>query len=751
MLAIFIPTFVGMQSVYAVEYNEAEVDSIINLLEEVDVVALKYDSGYRSSAVSGSMLDGDVPERLDLRDSKSISGIVPNFYIPDYGSRITSSIYVRGIGARMDQPAVGLSVDNVGFLNKDSYDFDIADIASIEMLRGPQSSLFGRNTMTGLISVRTLSPMNFQGWRGAVQLGLNSLFRFNLGWYHKFNSKAGLSVVGSFYRYGGHFRNEYNNENVDREINGSLRIKFHWNPSQSVAINNSIASSILRQGGYAYESTATGKIDYNDTCFYRRFLITDGLSVNADIGNLKLMSVTSVQHINDNMTLDQDFLPLPYFTLTQKKNETSLTEDLMLKGTAVSGHYSWLAGVYGFYRHSRMSAPVTFKDYGISELIVKHRNEANPYYPIHWDQRQFPLNSDFRLPSGGGAIYHESRYEMLGWQFAMSLRLDYEHIAMTYNSFCNTSYTIYSNPTGELPFKLDALKAQRVVNVNIDEEGHLSKNYLMLLPKISVMKEFPELNGSNVYLAIGKGYKAGGFNTQMFSDVLQQKLMAFMGLAGRYDVDDIVSYKPEKLWNYEVGTHLNLLGSKMQLDASIFYIDCRDQQLTRFPEGQTTGRMMTNAGRTRSFGGELWMNWTPLERFIVIASYGYTNARFLEYFDGNNDYKGKRLPYAPSNTLYGRVSYDIPCSTKGIYFLDVAVDFNGVGDIYWDEANLLKQKFYGVLGASITYETPRWSVELWGKNLSCTKYNTFYFKSMGNEFLQRGNPLMLGLTLRAKF
>lgn len=753
MILPYIPSMASLTAMSTASATENEVaDSLYNTLNEVDVVAVKFDSGFRNSSVTGTQLKEAQVENLGIRDIKHMSSVVPNFHIPDYGSRITSTIYVRGIGARMDQAGVGLSVDNVNFLNKDSYDFDIPDIASMEMLRGPQSTLFGRNTMTGMINVRTISPMEYQGWRGGVTIGMNNLFRFNLGWYGKVNEKFGMSFVGAFNRYGGEFRNVYCNEPVDREISGSTRLKIAWRPSRHVTINNTLSSSILRQGGYAYENVASGQINYNDTCFYRRFLINDGLSVDVRFPNdMRLTSITNVQHIDDNMTLDQDFLPESYFTLTQKKRETSISEDLMLKGKNISGNYSWMCGLYGFYRHLDMTAPVTFKDYGIARLIEDHRNDANPKFPIYWDDRQFPLNSDFKLPSAGAAIYHESRYRLKSWEFAVGLRLDYEHTRMKYHSFCNTAYTIYRNTSGVLPFTPDSSDVYEKINVNLDETGILSKDYLMFVPKVSVMYEFEDFNLSNVYLSIGKGYKAGGYNTQMFSDVLQQKLMQFMGLGGKYDVNDIVSYKPEKLWNFEIGTHLNLLNSKMQVDASLFYIDCRDQQLTKFPEGQMTGRMMTNAGHTRSFGGEIGFQYEPLKHMMLYATYGYTNARFLKYDDGKADYKGKRLPYAPSNTLFAEASYDIQCSTSGKYFIGCAVNFNGVGDIYWNEANSLKQKFYGLLGASIRYTSPRWSVELWGKNLTNTKYYTFYFLSMGNEFRQKGHKITLGATLRATF
>lgn len=732
-------------------YVAAEADSVYYLLDELDVVAVKHGTAFRQLPVSGTMVGRADVERLGMTDVKGLSSVVPNFHIPDYGSRITSTIYVRGIGARMDQPAVGLTVDNVGFLNKDAYDFDITDISYMEMLRGPQSSLFGRNTMTGLVNIRTLSPMEYEGWRGLTEIGPRQLFRFNLGWYHRFSDSFGFSASGGFYRRDGEFRNSYNGYTVDKELSGNLRLKQVWYPSSSLHLTNTLAQSILRQGGYPYENVASGKISYNDTCFYRRYLLSDALTLTAHIGDLRLVSVSTVQHIDDNMTLDQDFLPQSYFTLTQKKRETAFTEDVMLRGLALDGRYGWLTGVYGFYRHQRMEAPVTFKDYGITRLIELHRNQANPYFPIRWDERQFPLDSRFTLPSGGAAIYHESQYEHGNWKFSAGVRLDYERVALDYHSWCNTSYTIYNNPGGCLPMPADATTYHNIT-VDLDESGRLTSHYLMFLPKVSVMWNIDRLPASNIYLTVGKGYKAGGYNTQMFSDVLQQQLMRFMGLAGQYDVEDIVSYRPEKSWNYEAGTHLNLLESALSLDVSAFYIDCRDQQLTVFPDGQTTGRMMTNAGRTRSLGIELSAFYNILPELSVMATYGFTDARFVDFNDGQQDYAGKRLPYAPSNTLFAEVSYMMNVSKKfKEHYFAAHLNFSGTGDIYWNEANTLRQKFYGLLGITFGYNTPRWSVELWGKNLTCTKYHTFYFLSMGNEFRQRGHGLDYGITIRANF
>lgn len=737
---------------YDNEFSATSADTLsVTNLSELDVVAVKSGADFRTLPLAGTLLTKARAEQLLINDIKGMSDVVPNFYIPDYGSRITSSIYVRGIGARMDQPAVGLTIDNVSILNKDAYDFDVSDIAYMEMLRGPQSSLFGRNTMTGIINIRTITPWEYQGWRAYTTIGLNSLFRFNLGWYHIFNPKSAMSVSGSFYRYGGSFVNEFNGKTIDKEVSGGIRIKNYYNPSSKVKISNVINASILRQGGYPYKSLETGVISYNDTCFYRRFIVTDGLTVSAQLPkNISLMSVTSIQHIVDNMTLDQDFMPVPYFTLTQKKHETSFTQDLLLKGSAFDDNYKWITGAYGFYRRMKMFAPVTFKDSGIERLIEDNRNKANPYYPIRWDERKMALYSDFLMPTGGLALYHESRYDTGRWHFSGSLRIDYERIKLKYGSYCNSSYTMYDNPTGVLPMPAD-VKAYRTVPVDLTLDGELSNHYLMLSPKIGVVYDLLSLPGSNLYFSCGRGFKAGGFNTQMFSDVLQQKLMEFMGLSSLYNISEIVSYKPEKMWNVEIGTHLDFLQYGLRGDLSLFYVDCIDQQLTVFPPGQITGRMMTNAGHTRSFGGELSVEYTPMSKLHFLTTYGYTNARFVKFNDGQNDYKGKRLPYAPSNTLFGQATFIQPASTDGKYFVEAAVNVSGVGDIYWNEANTLRQNFYALLGASVTYRAPKWSLELWAKNLTDTKYSTFYFKSMGNEFLQEGQGRMLGFTVRAHF
>lgn len=724
--------------------KEAMPDSVYTL-DNLNVVALKQSDILREDAMSVSVIGRAELDRLNAVAVKSISDVVPNFYVPDYGSRITSTMYVRGIGARMDQPAVGLNVDNVPYLNKNTYDFDLADIASVEMLRGPQSTLYGRNTIGGLINITTLSPMRYQGWRVMAQGATGNDWKASIGWYHKINDKTATALVGSFSYLGGFFRNRYDGKLLDKELSGALRWKFDRALSGSVMLRNAASASMLRQGGYPYEAVASGEINYNDTCFYRRFMFNDGLTLNWRADRFNMSAITSVQYLDDNMTLDQDFLPLSYFTLTQKQKETSVTEDVVFRGSELSGAYSWVTGLFGFLKDMDMHAPVTFKDTGISNLIESHRNEANPYYPISWDGRSFVLNSDFNLRSYGVALYHESAYETGRWRFTAGLRLDWEETRLGYHSYCDTGYEVKQlMPDG-------SLQPHHHVAIEINDHDRLSRGYFNWLPRVSALYNLPLEGDNNVYATVSKGYKAGGFNTQMFSDVLQQRLMGIMGIGAKYDVNDVVGYKPEYSWNYEVGAHLTFPKANISVDFSAFYIDCRDQQLTMFPSGTTTGRIMTNAGKTRSIGAELSVGWQPVEPLEFSFSYGHTDARFRVFHNGLGNYAGKRIPYAPQNTVYLSGLYSFRFSNSGVRRLSVGADMRGTGPIYWNEANSLRQDFYALLGASATLEGEWWSLQIWGKNLTGTRYHTFYFMSMGNEFLQNGRPLQIGATLRFNF
>lgn len=718
--------------------GEAVTQEVV--LGGVEVTAIKQDERVERLPVASTVVGRAEIERLNVVTVKNISEIAPNFYIPDYGSRVTSSIYVRGMGARIDQPVVGLNVDNVPYLNKDNYDFDLTDIERIEMLRGPQSTLYGRNTMGGLVNIYTISPMKWQGVRALAEYGTHNSLRASLGYYTLLSPKLGMSVSALYGRTDGWHRNSFNDSRCGAEQQGAARWRTVWRPRADLSIDNVAAMSISRQNGYPYRSVESGSINYNDTCFYRRTSVTDGLTVKWTRGSFSLSSITSFQWSDDNMTLDQDFLPEDYFTLTQKRREWAVTQDFVARGQA--GVYNWLGGVFGFVKHDDMDAPVTFKSTGIDRLILSYPNAQLPAgMRLTWDGPELLLGSDFDNPVRGIAVYHQSGLDLGNLALTAGLRLDVEQNTLYYHSSCDASYTM-NRVTGD---KLIPMGSRPVA---IDDHGRLRRTFVELLPKFTATYTFDTQHLANVYLSVGRGYKAGGFNTQMFSDVLQQQLMEQMGRPVSYDIDEITSYKPETSWNYEAGTHVSLLDGRLDLQGALFYIRCRDQQLTVFPDGTTTGRMMANAGKTRSYGVELEGHYNINDHWAASVSYGFTDARFVSYNNGIADFKDNYIPYSPKNTLFGGVTYRTSVNWGPVTGFTANVNCRGVGEIMWDEANTLSQPLYATLGASAGIIGSGWSLSLWGENLTDTQYDTFYFVSINNAFLQRGKPVRGGVTFR---
>ena len=703
------------------------------ILDEVTVSAVK---GAAVDAAATTVVTRQTVERQRLLTPRDVTELSPNVFIPDYGSRMTSTVYVRGIGARIDQPSLGLTIDNVPVLSKDNYDVDLMEMSRVEVLRGPQSVLYGRNAMAGVMNVTTTAAGANPGTRVLLEGASHMTFKAGVAHSRRASDRFALAANIYFTSRGGEYRNQYNSKLVDWERQGSARLKMEWRPSERFTLTNTLSGGHSWQGGYPYEWTQTGQIAYNDTCFYRRTNIMDGLTVSLATDWGTLTSLTSYQFLDDNMTLDQDFTPLPYFTLTQARTEHAVTQEVVAR--SLRGAYrrvEWIVGAFGFYRHMTMTAPVTFKGTGIAELIETHRNAAAPDYPIAWYSRQMLLASDFKMPGHGVAAYGQVTLHLGDWTLDAGLRLDYERVALDYHSETHTGYDVMhgGNVYASTP-------------IDIDDSGHMSRSFTQLLPRVAVSRGW---QGGKAWVSVGKSYKAGGFNTQMFSDVLQQRLMGIMGIGAAYDADRIVGYKPEVAWNYEAGARLDrLAGGRLTVEANAFWIDCRDRQLTTFPDGTTTGRVMTNAGRTRSVGVEAQVSWRPTDATLVAASYGFTDARFVRYHDGRNDYRHRLVPYAPRHTLHASARHRFDVNRSWLHAVELGARVNAAGPIAWNEANTMTQRFYALLGADVTVRGNRWSLQLWGTNLTGTRYATFYFVSIGHEFLQRGRGRAFGATLR---
>jgi outer membrane receptor protein involved in Fe transport len=272
---------------------------------------------------------------------------------------------------------------------------------------------------------------------------------------------------------------------------------------------------------------------------------------------------------------------------------------------------------------------------------------------------------------------------------------------------------------------------------------------LQVLPKFSAL--FEASGDVSLFGSVSKGYRAGGFNTQIFSDILQGQTMAvLMKDLGVY-LDNMPAsvgaentrYKPESAWNYETG--VRLVKENFRAEATFYYMDVRNQQLTVFPPGKTTGRMMTNAGASRSLGAEAELDWRP-GAFHFHASYAWCDARFVSYNDGNHNYSGNRIPYVPAHTAFASAAWRHSFTT---FSLHVSASVRAYGPLCWDETGLLQEPVHIRPDARIALSFSKWEIWLRGENLSGRTGRNFYFKSVGREFfsLERPCNILLGISI----
>lgn len=158
-------------------------------LGEIVIRASKDNITFKAIAASVSVISSNSIEENEIRSLNDITATAPNFFMPDYGSKLTSPVYIRGIGSRINAPSVGLYVDYVPYFEKAAFDFDFFDIKRIEVLRGPQGTLFGRNTMGGIVNIVTISPMDHQGTHLKLSAGNYGTYSVNGGHYGSINEK----------------------------------------------------------------------------------------------------------------------------------------------------------------------------------------------------------------------------------------------------------------------------------------------------------------------------------------------------------------------------------------------------------------------------------------------------------------------------------------------------------------------------------------------------------------------------------
>lgn len=673
----------------APNYDNPEADTARQslLLDETIVTTRRTTTIRRNLPSSITILSGKTLEQQQHFGIKDLNASVPNLYLPDYGSSLSTPLYIRGIGSRRSDrsAAVGLYYAGVPLMEQASFDADHSELQAIEVLRGPQGALYGRGGMGGIINMVPRSPLTHEGTFLSLYGGSYSQRGISAARYRKVGERTGMSGNVAYHYRRGFFTNSYTGREVDgsHAISGQLAIEHR--STRGWHLHAFAQYQYKDQGGYAYgtiDSLRQSHIRYNTPSGYQRSLLTTGLSVRKTwASGLDLRLATSYQDLKDRMTLDQDFTAAPIFEAVQRTRKRIVTQEVSLSGHAGQS-YKWLVGASGYYnngsRHMNMtmSAPTRmYMYYGYNE------------------------------PQWGGALFHHSSLRLLPQlTLEADARIDWERNTQDYTT------TTTAGPRTQT------------------SGSDLGQTYLQVSPKASLI--YSPTNLGRIYATVSRGYNAGGFNN------------SFEQESERY-------YRPEHSWNYELGTRWSTADNRFVADASLFFIDWHQQQVQRILPSNM-GSLYTNAGRSRSLGAEASLAYQPIDALTFTAAYGFTRATFRTYTNGTTDYAGRYIPFVPRHTLSLTAEYVARLRHQHIEQVRFATQLRALGKTYWNDANTLHEPFYTTLNAQVSIEGKHAILEVWGKNLLNRRYYAYQFLYRGNTLGQMGAPAHWGATLRLR-
>ena len=684
-----------------------------NQLDEVTVTAQKYEEDAQRVPSSISTLSAKQVRDYRLWDLKDLTAIAPNLNSAVPGDNRTVS-GIRGIVTTSYDPAVATYIDGVNQYGLDTYIPQLLDVERIEVLRGPQGTLYGRNATGGVINIITKQPTNTVSGFAGVDFGNYGQQRYSLGLRAPLiNGKLFLGVAGVYSGFNGFYTNTFNNTRFDKQhfFLGNYYLKFLATSKLALTLNvknynNRNNGAFPLAGSPADALSDPYKVNQNATTKMIDNTFNTSLAINYTGRDFNFTSQSSYQVNNRyyNTPIDGDFSPIDGISIINNyggdwnKVKTGIQEFRFTSPASSTSALKWTAGTYGFYHYAPNRVGTHF---GADAAAV-----GSPMT----DFTSINTNTDRNF---GVAVYGQVTYTISPeWDVTAGLRYDYEHKK--------------ENILGEFqPDGQDAI----VTRSDTSSKAH----FKAFSPKLSIAYHLSANN--NLYAGYSRGFRAGGI-TELSSDPSQPPLYTF---------------KPEYSNNYEIGSKNSFLDNKLRVNVAAFYTRVTDAQVPTLilPDAITVTK---NAGKLNSKGVELELNATPVKGLAFDYNFGYTHARYTDLAVGNNgeivDLKGNRQVYTPNVTSMLAVQYGYELGGPQKVKLVARGEWRYLGNEYFDLANQIEQKAYSKFNARLGVDTKNFSLFLWESNIANKKYIDYAY-DFGASHL--GNPRTYGVSLSTNF
>lgn len=687
------------------------------------VTASKMSETLKDVPQSISVMDDIILEERRITDVKEVIRQVPNMYTVEGISNTESS--VRGLNISMHSltnPVV-LYMDGIPITNRYGYDIPLVNVERVEVLRGPQGTLYGKDAIGGVINVVTKQPGDT--WEGNIGSELGNYDEYRLTFAANGPIAPSLfyaGVWGSIYGDDGWIEN--NNSALDEIANDEEQKRFGANLLLTPTSNFSARLHLMHDetnlgftnGGVipvgAYDA-GTGwfapasvsdfnnasRSDFEDAnydvdTFEDTTVDAQGLHLEYSTSLGTFESITTHHRANVDGCWDIDYAyvdaaadPFRSFVFNDQayydvsKHET-ISQELRWSRELDSGR-RWVAGLY-FERQD-----VDYENFALQMFNTDYRfvSENGSESQAVFGQVVLPFLNDFELTLGG----RQQRVEK-------DIDLDYYVTPIV-----NGGVTL-GQPVSEL--KAD-------------------DSWTAFLPKAAIRYRLDD--AWTAYASVAKGYIPGGFNFAASSSNVENN-----------------SFDPQKSWNYEIGAKASLLGDRLFLSAAAFYMDISDIHVFSI---ENSVAVTSNAAEASSYGLEVEADFLINNRWQANAALGVIKAEYGDYIDNSgNDNDGNKVQKTPSHTINLGLQYTAPSGFYG------RVDLVNYGTVYFDASNTLKQDPYTLVNLKVGYATDSWEVYAYADNVTDTDYKTFgQSGAPAGIVVEFGDPLEFGVGMKYRF
>jgi iron complex outermembrane receptor protein len=669
------------------------------------VTARKREEPLQEVPISMTVLDaGDLAEK-GINNFRELEHSVPNLMISGVDTSYNPEVSLRGISsdARNIGFESGLSmyVDGAYTGRPSSFNVDTLDIERIEVLRGPQGTLFGKNTTAGAINIVTRRPAFEPEVSAEIQYGNFDAWRFR-------GSVSGPIGGDKFAGRVGFFRRKRDGFQHNRFDGKDLYNDDAWGGRAELLVRPADDFDLLLSADYLGENYrpnvneliagsfgATGTprvVDINAPVFQDRDVYGLAATATFDLGPASLTSITAFRGARAEFLSDDDASPQPFLTSNFEDDQDQFSQELRL----ASDGRARLEYVFGLF-----------------------------YYQQDVDTRRLtPLTNLLPFPitvSLNGSVDTES-YAAFG-------QLEYE----AFPRFIVTAGARYTYERKILDMALNGSPIFGIATLAIQGQKHVDKDFS---PTFGVA--YRVSRPLNLYAKVAKGFKAGGFNAD-------------------YVPNAQVEFDPETVVNYEAGAKWVGPGGKIRANLAIFHMDYNDLQVITF--SQFSGFVISNAAQARIRGAELDASVGPFAGFSLDGGLGYLDAKFTSFKNAGGagvDFDGNALANAPRWT--GNVGAQYAHRFGKGSRLFVRGDYAFRAGYFYDPDNERRIRGYGLLGGRLGVELGdgRLILELWAKNLTGKLYvnalgTPVLGSILGQSGINYGAPRTYGVRLATRF